>query len=324
MKYAIGVDLGGTRVKAGLVAADGRVVRRVDESTPADAGAGVVALHVARIVEELSATPDAAGALIGAAVGSPGLVDAEAGLVRLAPNLRNAAGDPWRDVPLLRLVRESLAERSRVPLFLENDVNAMVLAESAYGAGRGSKVLIGMTLGTGVGGGIVIDGKVHRGSTGTAGEVGHVTVVPNGPRCGCGNDGCLEALVGSEGLVARARSALDGADPSMLRDRVDPLTPMSIAHAAEAGDVLARVVFEETGRYIGIVLAGVANLLNPDVAVIGGGIATAGEELLFRHIRAEFRKRTFDVPRDAMRIVPAELGSDAGLIGCAAVAFRAA
>ncbi len=279
-----------------------------------------MAVQIAEIVSTTwnQAAPEVE--ILGIGIGSPGVVDTDAGVVHLAPNLHDASGQPWRDVPIVDLVRKALGSSAPRAILLENDVNAMVLAESRYGAGRGASILVGVTLGTGVGGGIVVDGAVHRGASGTAGEIGHVTVVADGPRCGCGNDGCLEALVGTRGIERRARAAMAAGRETSLRD---DLTPLRIARAAEAGDPLAGELFEETGRYVGVVLAGVANLLNPDMVVIGGGVAAAGEDLLFTHIRDEVRRRAIDTAADAMRIAPAQLGNDAGLIGCAVLALLA-
>jgi glucokinase len=317
MQYAVGIDLGGTFVKAGLVAEDGGISHATQMATDANAGGPAVARQIAAIARRIF---DASGTrVVGIGLGSPGLINAETGVVDFSPNFEG-----WTHVPLAQYVRAELGDLAHLPVFLENDVNAMALGELTYGAGRGTRNMVAMTLGTGVGGGVVVDGNVYHGATNTAGEIGHMTVVPDGRRCGCGNDGCLEALVGTAGLLARTREAIASGRSSALAPYRDDLTPRRIADAANDGDELARGIFAETGRYIGIVLASLANLLNPEMAVIGGGIAAAGEDLLFRHIRGEVRRRAMDIPANAMRVVPAALGNDAGIVGSAAVALRAA
>lgn len=195
----------------------------------------------------------------------------------------------------------------------------MVLGELHHGAGVGYENVIGLTLGTGVGGGIVINRKVYYGSWNTAGELRHTIVQPNGRKCGCGNRGCLEAYAGARHIVQRTRQKLASGQNSCLNP--DVLTPKQIAEAAEAGDKLAKEIFAETGKHIGVALTSIAHILNSEIAIIGGGIAGAGEKLLFQHIREEFRKRAMSIPSQ-MKIVPAKLGNDAGLIGAAMLAYN--
>lgn len=327
MKYAIGVDLGGTRIKAGLVAESGEITLLRSVETLAQEKPEAVGSQIADLARKIHEESGVGADIVGIGLGSPGLIDGQTGVIHVSPNFPK-----WTDVPLSDYVKSSLSELRHLPVFVENDVNAMTLGEYCYGAGRGARTVIGMTLGTGVGGGIVVDGKLHSGVSNTAGEIGHMTVLPGGRRCGCGNDGCLEALVGRYGMIARVQEALRSGRAS---EHLAPLftnptsetledAPKLIQDAAKVHDPLAWEIYEDSGKYIGIVLAAVANLLNPDVAVIGGGTARAGEELLFRYIRAEVHRRAFSVPAKAMRIVPAELGNDAGLAGAATIALRAA
>ena len=206
-----------------------------------------------------------------------------------------------------------------IPLYIDNDVNVMVLGELHHGAGVGYQNVVGLTLGTGVGGGVVIDKKVYHGSWNTAGELGHTVVQPNGRKCGCGNHGCLEAYAGARHIVERTLQQIASGKKTCLNP--EGLTPKQIAEAATAGDELARDIFSETGRYISIALTSIAHILNPQIAIIGGGIAAAGENLLFQHIREEFTKRAMDIPRE-MEIVPANLGNEAGLVGAAMLAYN--
>ncbi|MBM3215673.1 ROK family protein [Candidatus Poribacteria bacterium] len=319
MKYALAVDLGGTYIKAGLVAQDGTMTHTRQVRTSADAGGAVVGSQIAEVARAIFAESALRRDIVGIGLGSPGLISADTGVIHFSPNFEG-----WTDIPLADYVKAELRELSSLPVFLENDVNAMTLGELTFGAGKGCRYLVGMTLGTGVGGGVVIDGKVYHGKTNMAGEIGHMTVLPDGRQCGCGNFGCLEAMVGTAGLIERTRAKMSAGARSRLLANIDDLTPRMIADAAKEGDGVALDIFAETGRYIGIILGSIANLLNPEMAVIGGGISAAGEEILFRHIRDEARRRAMDTPADTMRIVPAALGNDAGMAGAATLAFQAA
>ena len=318
MKYGIGIDLGGTDIKAGLLSQSGEITARLVIPTYATAGPRVVAARIAeairRVIQESETAGTDVGDIVGVGIGSPGLIIAETGVVHFSPNF---AG--WSDIPLSDYVKDELAELN-LPVLIENDVNAMTLGELHHGAGVGRRHIVCLTLGTGVGGGVVIDGRVYHGSANTAGELGHTVVVPDGRRCGCGNQGCLEAYAGASHIVERTVERLQSVGDSSLVEEVDnlsALTPKRIAEAAQAGDVLAIEVLAETGRYIGIALTSIAHILNPQMAIIGGGIADAGETLLFEPIRSEVNKRAMDIPAKTMEIVKAKLGNDAGLVGAA-------
>ncbi len=359
-RYSIGVDLGGTDIKAGLVSSAGDISCRVVLPTDVEVGGPkVVAVRIAEAVRQvlvnagttdidivsknLESRGEVASSLqtdddvheIGVGLGAPGLIIAETGVVHFSPNFPG-----WTDIPLVAYVNAELAKlhstkpdvqtdahQKYKPILrgMDNDVNAMTLGELHHGAGVGYKSLVALTLGTGVGGGVVIDGKVYHGSRNTAGELGHTVVEPNGRVCGCGNPGCLEAYAGAKNIVERVREKIeDGWRSSLVSDPVEDgvaLTPRMIAEAAEAGDELAIEIFAETGRYIGIALTSIAHILNPQIAIIGGGIAEAGETLLFEPIRKELSKRAMDIPAQ-MKIVKAHLGNDAGIVGAAMLALE--
>lgn len=352
-KHRIGVDLGGTDIKAGLVSSEGDVSCRVVVPTDVETGGPkVVAARIAEAVRQVlvkaeTAAPDTtqqssvnstresqsddAVFEIGVGLGSPGLIIAETGVVHFSPNFPG-----WSDIPLVTYVNTELSKlhapkraadinKQYKPVLrgMDNDVNAMTLGELHHGAGIGYKNLIALTLGTGVGGGVVIDGEVYHGSQNTAGELGHTVVEPNGRYCGCGNQGCLEAYAGAKNIVERIQEKIETGRSTILTTAMKngaALTPRTIAEAAQAGDKLAIEIFAETGRYIGIALTSIAHILNPQIAIIGGGIAEAGENLLFEPIRAELSKRAMDIPAQ-MKIVKAHLGNDAGIVGAAILAF---
>ena len=317
MKHSIGIDLGGTDIKAGLVSATGEISCQVVRPTHVDAGPKAVASRIAEATGAVLAKAEKQhiSDIIGIGLGAPGLIIAETGVVHFSPNFPG-----WTDIPLVDDVKKALGSQD-FPVFMDNDVNAMTLGELRHGAGVGYQSLVALTLGTGVGGGVVIDGQVYHGSRNTAGELGHTIVEPNGRYCGCGNQGCLEAYAGAKNIVERTQEKIAaGRNTYLVSDA--SLTPKRIAEAAQAGDSLAVEIFAETGTYIGIALTSIAHILNPEVAIIGGGIAEAGERLLFEPIRTELTKRAMDIP-GMMKVVPAALGNRAGIVGAAMLAFAA-
>ncbi len=319
MKYSIGIDLGGTDIKAGLLATDGKLSCRTVVSTRVDEGANAIAARIAQTIQqvidqvdkETHQSEDYKKEIIGIGLGAPGLIIADSGIIHFSPNFPG-----WTDIPLLQYVSDELADLG-IPLYIDNDVNVMVLGELHHGAGVGYENVVGLTIGTGVGGGVVINRKVYHGSWNTAGELGHTVVQPNGRKCGCGNRGCLEAYAGAKHIVERTQQQIIEGRKTCLNP--EGLTPKQIAEAANDGDQLAKDIFAETGNYIGVALTSIAHILNPQIAIIGGGIAAAGENILFQHIREEFTRRAMDIPGE-MEIVPAKLGNDAGLIGAAMLA----
>ena len=339
MKYSIGVDLGGTDIKAGLVSSVGDISCRVVLPTDVEIGGPkFVAARIAEAVRQVIVKApenhrETSEIWIG--LGAPGLIIAETGVVHFSPNFPG-----WSDIPLVDYVNAELAKldisndvvkrSSQIKNYklilkgMDNDVNVMTLGEFRHGAGVGYKNIVALTLGTGVGGGVVIDGQLYHGSQNTAGELGHTIVDPNGRYCGCGNQGCLEAYAGAKNIVERTEAKIKiGYETILAKTTKDgaSLTPRQIAEAAQAGDQLAMEIFAETGRYIGIALTSIAHILNPQIAIIGGGIAEAGEKLLFEPIRAELSKRAMDIPA-RMKIVKAHLGNDAGIVGAAMLAFE--
>ncbi len=319
MNYSIGIDLGGTDIKAGLLGTDGKLSCRTVVPTHVNEGAKAIAVRIAQAIQHVITAAATAshqtdtlkGEIIGIGLGAPGLIMADSGIIHFSPNFPG-----WTDIPLLDYVSTEL-DGGHIPLYIDNDVNVMALGELHHGAGVGYQNIVALTLGTGVGGGVVINRNVYHGSWNTAGELGHTLVQPNGRECGCGNHGCLEAYAGARHILERTQQKIADGGKTCLN--LNELTPKHIAQAATAGDTLAQDIFSETGRYIGIALTSIAHILNPQIAIIGGGIAAAGEDILFQHIRTEFKNRSMDIPGN-MEIVPAKLGNDAGLVGAAMLA----
>ena len=310
-KWVVGVDFGGTNTKVGLVSASGRVVRTAVFSSCDIASPARFLEAISGAAESLARSVGMRPAqLRGLCVGAPGPVDVERGVIH---SMVNVPG--WREVPL----GPRLERRLRCRCLIENDVHLFALGEWRFGAGRGARALVCLTLGTGVGGGLIFDGRLYRGAVGAAGELGHMVIDPRGRRCACGARGCLEAQVGTAALLSLGRRAIrQGSEPlcSLVRQARGRLTPELLAAAARRGDRAARQVWVDIGHSLGVGLGNLINLLNPDRIVLGGGIANAWSLFspgLLRTVRAQ----AMDVPARAVRIVRAQLGSHAGIVGAA-------
>lgn len=303
MRFRIGCDIGGTNVKMGLVDPRGRVISELLLSSPAQAHPKAMVARLKQGYEDLSGGKH----MVGLGIGCAGLVDFEKGLIHTSPNLPF-----WKEVPLQRMAEEALGIQVRV----DNDANAVVLGEYMAGAARGVKYVVGLTLGTGVGGGIVIGGKLYRGTRGGAGEIGHTTVQADGPKCNCGNRGCLESYVGARYLVDRYFKIKGPGTKGQSPKR--GVTPAIIASKAKQGDAAARLTLTEAGEWIGVACASILNLLQPEVIVIGGGVAGAGC-ILFDAIRKAVRERAYEANWRMARIVPGKLKERAGIIGAASL-----
>ncbi len=314
MKKFIGIDLGGTNIKAGIVDLDaGEVIASQSIPTIARDGHTAVmrrmsdlALHV---VEENHVIMAEIG---GIGVGLPGLLDLERGTTVFLPNLPGK----WTNIP----VRSTIAEQTGLPVAILNDARAITFGEWKFGAGRGADTIACFTIGTGVGGGLIVNGKLHMGIGGTAGELGHQTIDYNGPRCGCGNYGCLEAFASGPAISALGLKAIvQGLTTDigrLVNYDLNKITPDIIARAASQGDTIAREIYAQVGMYFGIAIANILVTISPRKVVLGGGVASAGE-LLFEPIRKTVQERVSVVPVNQVEIVPAQLGNNAGIMGLA-------
>ena len=308
------IDLGGTNVRAGVVGDDGALTGFVSNPTEGELGPDRV---IERAVETLDASLRASGLrasdlrAVGAA--SPGPLDWKTGVVFEAPNLPG-----WKDVPL----GGRIAEATGRPVYLENDANAAALAEFTHGAHAGVGNMVYITVSTGVGGGLILDGELWHGVYGSAGEVGHMTVDFDGPTCACGNIGCVEAIAAGPDLAAWVSDQIRSGCPSSLQERVEAGTAVSgrdVVEAAAAGDRLSRAALERGGRAVGFAIVTMTHLLNLELAVVGGGIANAGD-LLFGPIRRTVAEHAIHGTARDLRIVPWSLGENVGLLGAAAAA----
>jgi glucokinase len=315
--WIVGVDLGGTNIAVGALPADGsRELAFHSEPTLAAEGPDAVTDRIIRAVERtIERVTHETGArrdqFLGVGVGAPGPLDRARGVVITAPNLG------WTDWPLRDKVHEATGLRTT----LDNDANCATLGEWWLGAAKGTRNAIGITIGTGIGGGIVIDGVLYHGASDVAGEMGHVTIDSTGRRCKCGNYGCLEAYASATAIADRAREAMAGEEPGPLWTLVGGdlalITAQSVYQAAKQGDPIAIDVVRETARYLGAGVGAFLNVLNPEVVVLAGGVVNAGDAL-FVPLRAEVKRRAFRPAVDACRIVPGALGGSAGVVGAVA------
>ncbi len=311
----LGIDLGGTKVLSLAVLADGEVV--AEDRRPSLASVGPDAV-IENLVGSARAALDAAGVSIAAVkragLSAPGPIDAVRGVVTTPPNFAD-----WRDVPL----GAEVSRRLGVAVSMENDGNCAALGELEFGAGRGSRHLIYIGLGTGLGGGVIIDGALFTGSTGAGGELGHIVVNADGRRCGCGSTGCIEAYCSGAAFAARARELLDQRRAPILAELATDGRPDAalVFTAANAGDQDCKGLIAEAARYLGVLFASLLNAFNPERIVVGGGLANSWESLVEPAI-AEMRLRAFPATLAAARLVRGLLGSRSGALGAAALAIR--
>src|SRR5688500_16890094 len=319
-KWIVGVDLGGTNIVVGLVPiAGGDVLGLRTMSTDSHRGAKFVVDRIVGMVEEAIAEVTSQhattrGAVAGVGIGSPGPLDRKTGTVINTPNLG------WRNFPL----RDLVSNQVKLPCTLDNDANCATYGEWWLGAGRGVDTLVGLMLGTGIGGGIVLDGHIYHGCSDAAGEIGHMTIDSTGRKCKCGNYGCLEQYASGPAIALRATEGIEAGVETMLADmvdgRLDEITAATVYEAAVLGDLYANEVMKETAKFLGAGIANIINVLNPEMIVISGGVTRAGEQL-FGPLRAEVRRRAFKSSEEACQIVPAQLAGTAGVVGAAGV-FR--
>lgn len=312
---ALGIDLGGTAVKVGVVNHRGVIVGRGHRATEVEKGADGVVSNMALAAEDaLKAAGVSMDELDGVGVGAPGICDAPRGIVVSAGNLH------WKNVPVAPL----LSARLGLPVKLENDANCAALGEQWCGAARGSNHVVLFTLGTGVGGGLILDGRIYGGATGWAGELGHMPILEDGPACTCGRSGCLETLASATAMGVAARKVIEaGQSEAMARIAREQghVDARVVITAANEGDEAARGILRQVGEYLGLASASLVSALNPELIVVGGG-ASRGGEFVLEPMRQVIATRAMPGPSDMVKVVAATLGNDAGLIGAASLVWR--
>lgn len=309
-KYVIGVDLGGTKISCALADFEGRVVAQTTIPTLANEGdvpvLGRIIKSIEMVLEEGNAVANDV-ATIG--IGSPGPLDARNGVIITTPNL------PFNNFQLVQPIKEKFS----IPTYLDNDANVAAIAEFMFGAGKGTENMVYITVSTGVGGGAILNGKIYRGSTSNALEIGHTTVFPGGARCGCGNIGCLEATSSGTAIGRRANEAVNSKVETSLRN-YEAVTSYEVFKEAEKGDIVSKKILDEAFTYLGIGVANVIASFDPDKVIIGGGVSKGGD-VLFNKVQEVVNERCFKSMAEHCKIVPAGLGTDAGVLGAVALAI---
>lgn len=305
----IGIDVGGTNVKIALVDDNGNIIYSNSVPTHAELGYEYTVNNIKQAIYALlKETKLTTSDIEGIGFGFPGQIDYTNGIVLNAPNIPG-----WVGVPIAKMIEDEF----HIPTRVDNDVRCAALGELNYGAGKGCENLICITVGTGIGSGLIINGKLVRGASNAAGEIGHIKLqMHDGPICGCGDTGCLEAFASGPAIVAMAEDYIKGGKSTKFREIANgnQLTPYIVCEAAKAGDPVAQRIFSIIGEYIGIGMSGVVNLLNPERIIVGGGVADAGEFLLKPLVTA-LKSRAMKVAGSTVEVVPAQLGNTAGVIG---------
>jgi glucokinase len=313
VKYALGVDLGGTNIKIGIVSDKGVISKKISVETRAFEGPDAVVGQIKKGIRSI--LNKSQKKIYGIGIGAPGIVSLKKGTVENPPNFPD-----WKKVNLGKAIQKEFKKK----VYVENDANAAAIGELIFGAGRKYHSFIMITLGTGVGGGIIIKDKIYRGEFGAAGEIGHVSIDKSGPKCNCGSSGCVEAYVGNHYLVSNVSKELPDYPSSKIWELIDndlsKLTPKIIDIASEAGDSYAQSIVNQMGYYIGCALASVSNLLDISTFIIGGGVSGFGKPL-FDSIRETASSRVLTPLRGRVKVHPAKLKNDAGIKGASALVF---
>ncbi len=313
----VSVDLGGTKIAAALVRTTGEILSQKSTPTLAEEGVAPVIGRLLAAVDSIIGNADLSHLSIsGIAVAAAGVIDTENGTVTHSPNLPG-----WCEVPLKKSIEEALG----LPTFLINDASAAALGEHRFGAGKGVSHLVYVTVSTGIGGGLILGGRLYTGASGSAGEVGHMVIDANGPRCSCGNVGCLEVLASGTALAREAQKLIQQGASTKIAELANGepsnVTAKLVADAARQGDALAREIISQAATYLGMGLANLVNIFNPEMIVVGGGVAKIGDMLLDTARRVAI-ERAFRLPAQRVQIVPSRLSDNAAILG--AVAFAQA
>jgi glucokinase len=312
----LAIDIGGTKIIAAIISPEGRIVAKEYHPTVAGEGTQSVINRIFSAVDYLLQAKNVAlSQLHSISIAAAGAIDSDQGVVTFSPNLPG-----WKGVPL----RDIVSRKYKVNTFLLNDANAAALGEHEFGAGKGVNNLILLTVGTGIGGGIIINGRLYSGPSGSAGEIGHMTIDVNGPRCNCGNIGCLEMLASGTAIareaIRRISQGEESSLPHMVKGKIENITAEKVEAAARGGDALAAEVISQAATYLGVGMVNLVNIFNPEMIIVGGGVAKMGE-LLLEPARQVVKERAFKLSAQAVRIVPSQLAEGAGVLGAAAFAY---
>ncbi|SHK23587.1 glucokinase [Clostridium cavendishii DSM 21758] len=308
--YVIGIDLGGTKISCAISDLEGQVISQNTVPTNAHEGDVPVLNRIIGSVETVLRDGNISIDMVKAiGIGSPGPLDAKTGIIITTPNL------PFKNFDIVK----PLEEKFNVPVYLDNDANVAAIGEFMFGAAKGTENMVYFTVSTGVGGGAVVNGKVYRGNTSNALEIGHITVLPDGPRCGCGNLGCLEAVASGTAIGKRGKEAVESKVETTLKN-YENVTSYEVFKEAAAGDAVSIEIIDSCLNYLGIGVANAIAIFDPEMIVIGGGVSKAGK-VVFDKVQQVIDKRCFKTMAESCKVVPAGLGTDAGVIGAVALAI---
>ncbi|MBB6632462.1 ROK family protein [Clostridium algidicarnis] len=309
-EYFIGIDLGGTKIAGVITDLKGNIIKENIIKTMAEYGDKAIVLRIINLIEDLIISSGKTLEDIRAVgIGSPGPLDPKRGIIITTPNL------PFENFDIITPIKEKF----NVPVFLDNDANVAAIGEYTLGAGKNTKNMVYITVSTGIGGGAIINGKIYRGNTFNALEIGHMTLLPDGPKCNCGNYGCFEALASGTAISKRAEEAVEsGRDTSLLN--YFKITSYEVFKEAEKGDSVSRHIIDSSLEYLGIGIANIITLFDPEVIILGGGVMKAGQ-IIFDRIKEVVDQRCFKNMASACKIVPSALGEKSGVIGAIALAM---
>lgn len=316
-QYSLGIDVGGTKILAAVLDHEQNILGRAKKKTRVEDGTEAVLVRIVDVAEEALA---AAGLSIDqmrtVGICVPGPAEPDTGVIIEAPNLG------WRNLNIIQFLNETLKR----PAYLSNDVTAGTWAEFSMGAGRGSRNCLGVFVGTGIGGGLILNGELYEGSSRQAGEIGHICLNPHGPVCGCGRHGCLEAYASRTAMTRNIRAAIDRGHESTIYNNMDPgerqIRSRQFKEAFTSGDKVVTDVVREAAYFLGIGLGSLANVLNPDCIVLGGGVVEAFGDAYVKQVNSSFKRFAFQSVYDKAKLVQAALGDDAGVVGAALLARK--
>ncbi|MDD3225343.1 MAG: ROK family protein [Clostridium sp.] len=308
--YVIGIDLGGTKISGAVSDLKGNIISKYVIPTNASEGESAVLNRIFNVIEKvLQESSKNTDEIKSIGIGSPGPLDVKKGIIISTPNL------PFKNFELVKPIEEKFGAKT----YIDNDANVAAIGENIFGAGKGTENMVFVTVSTGVGGGAIINGKIYRGNTCNALEIGHTTIEKDGPRCNCGNYGCLEALASGTAIGKRGKEAAEKEQETSLKNYKN-VTSYEVFKEAEKGDKVASEIIDNALNYLGIGVANIVSIFDPEKVIIGGGVSNAGK-IVFDKVREVVNTRCFDSMAQSCEIVPAGLGTDAGVIGAIALAI---
>lgn len=308
--YVIGIDLGGTKISGAVADFNGNIISQYTIPTKAEEGEEAVLRRIISVIDKvIQESKVDKNNITAVGIGSPGPLDAKEGKIITTPNL------PFKNFNLVKPLNAIF----NIPVYLDNDANAAAIGEYTFGAGKGTNNMVFVTVSTGIGGGAILNGRIYRGNTSNALEIGHMTLKKDGPRCNCGNYGCAEALASGTaiGRIAREEVA-KGANTSLVN--YENITSYEVFKEAEKGDAVAKSVLDNALNYLGICIANIITSFDPEIVIIGGGVSKGGD-IVFKKVQEVVNERCFKAMAESTKIVPAGLGTDAGVIGAVALAI---